>query len=148
MRLRAGTRHDASAIADVFFSARRTMTYLPPDEEGARHFFITVAPDLYEYRLAETDGKVVGFAALNPGDDFLHHLYVNPEYHGRGIGSALLRWAIDRRPDGLQLWCFQANAKARHFYERHGFVNVEETDGAGNMEKTPDVRYERRPRSG
>jgi GNAT superfamily N-acetyltransferase len=141
--LRSGTRADASAIAELFVAVRRTMTFLPPDEEGARNFFTRIAPDLYEFQLAEVDGSVVGMAAIKEGDDFLHHLYVHPDYQGQGIGAALLAWAVGRRPEGIQLWCFQPNAGARRFYERHGFVPIEETDGVGNMERVPDVRYRR-----
>jgi hypothetical protein len=35
---------------------------------------------------------------------------------------------------------FQSNAGARRFYEREGFVAVEETDGRGNEEGAPDLR--------
>ncbi|MDP9464580.1 MAG: GNAT family N-acetyltransferase, partial [Actinomycetota bacterium] len=44
-------------------------------------------------------------------------------------------------PEGLQLWTFESNDRARRFYERHGFTAVEFTDGAGNEERWPDVRY-------
>jgi putative acetyltransferase len=43
----------------------------------------------------------------------------------------------------LRLWTFQRNAGARRFYERNGFAAVELTDGLGNEEREPDVRYER-----
>ena len=46
--------------------------------------------------------------------------------------SALLVWAT--------VWCFQ-HIPARQFYHRHGFVEVEYTDG-NNDEKLPDVRME------
>jgi ribosomal protein S18 acetylase RimI-like enzyme len=49
--------------------------------------------------------------------------------------------ARQRQPEGLQLWAFQSNARARRFYERHGFEAVEFTDGNGNEERWPDVRY-------
>jgi hypothetical protein len=45
------------------------------------------------------------------------------------------------RPDGFQFWVFQQNERARRFYESHGAVAVEFTDGSGNDEKTPDARY-------
>jgi hypothetical protein len=44
-------------------------------------------------------------------------------------------------PEGLQLWTFQSNVRAHKFYERHGFIAVETTDGSGNEEQAPDVRY-------
>jgi hypothetical protein len=41
----------------------------------------------------------------------------------------------------LELWCFQANARARRFYEARGFSAIRFTDGAHNEERTPDVLY-------
>jgi hypothetical protein len=35
--------------------------------------------------------------------------------------------------------------RSGRFYQRHGFVPVERTDGAGNEEREPDVRYQWRP---
>jgi hypothetical protein len=58
-----------------------------------------------------------------------------------GIGDRLIELVRQRQPSGLQLWTFQVNAAARRFYERHGFVAVEWTEGAANEEGEPDVRY-------
>jgi hypothetical protein len=60
------------------------------------------------------------------------------------IGSSLIAVAKRQRPGGLKLWTFEANSRARRFYERHGFVVTGGTDG-GNEEGAPDVRYEWRP---
>jgi hypothetical protein len=46
------------------------------------------------------------------------------------------------------LWTFQVNGPARRFYERHGFVEVAQTDGSGNEEAEPDVRLEWTPLRG
>lgn len=73
-------------------------------------------------------------------DDWIEQLYVLPDAQGRGIGGALLDIA-GQNADQLQLWTFQRNARARRFYEARGFVPVEETNGSGNEEKQPDVRY-------
>jgi ribosomal protein S18 acetylase RimI-like enzyme len=53
--------------------------------------------------------------------------------------------AKERNAEGLQLWTFQANEPAQRFYERHGFVDAERTDGAGNEERAPDIRYQWTP---
>jgi hypothetical protein len=45
------------------------------------------------------------------------------------------------RPGGLKLWTFEANLRARRFYERHGFVPTGATSG-DNEEGAPDLRYE------
>lgn len=41
----------------------------------------------------------------------------------------------------LELWCFQANARARQFYEARGFRAICFADGADNEERVLDVRY-------
>ncbi len=76
--------------------------------------------------------------------DSIDQLYVDPTFVGQGIGGGLLNHAKVLRPQGLSLWTFQANADARRFYERHGFIAVTTTEG-DNEEGAPDVRYEWRP---
>jgi GNAT superfamily N-acetyltransferase len=82
--------------------------------------------------------------ALKPG--WVDQLYVAPDRLGEGIGRRLLELAKSRADaDGLQLWTFQVNDRARRFYERNGFIEAELTDGSGNEEREPDVRYVWRP---
>ena len=52
----------------------------------------------------------------------------------------LVALAKELRPEHLDLWTFQTNIGARRFYERHGFVSVDTTDGE-NEERAPDVHY-------
>jgi hypothetical protein len=68
-----------------------------------------------------------------------------PAGGGGGLARNSLEQAKRLRPNGLWLWTFQANTGARRFYERHGFVAVDATDGSGNEERAPDVRYAWRP---
>ena len=88
--------------------------------------------------VADQDDRVVGFIACSPTT--VEQLYIDPEHTGGGIGSFLLRTAEDHRLGGLDLWTFQVNDGARRFYARHGFTEVELTDGSGNEEGQPDVR--------
>ena len=82
--------------------------------------------------------RLFGFVALLPG--WIDHLYVDPARHGEGIGSGLVRLAQREQAD-LQLHTFQANVRARALYERHGFTLEELSDGHGNEEQMPAVRY-------
>ncbi|MCW8380197.1 GNAT family N-acetyltransferase [Streptomyces justiciae] len=87
--------------------------------------------------------EIVGIMVLD--GDLLSQLYLAPDWRGRGIGDRFVALAKERSPRGLQLWTFQVNKPAHRFYERHGFVAVEHTDGRGNEEREPDVRYVWRP---
>jgi GNAT superfamily N-acetyltransferase len=98
----------------------------------------TLLPET-EAWIATDGGAPIGFIAL--GDRSIEQLYLLPGWTGRGIGSRLVGLAQARRPDSLELWTFQVNAGARRFYEGHGFRAVELTDGSGNEEHEPDVRY-------
>jgi GNAT superfamily N-acetyltransferase len=90
--------------------------------------------------VAVAGGSVtVGFIAETPG--VVSHLYIDPAWARQGIGSTLLGRAMDHQPTRLSLWTFDANVGARAFYEKHGFAAVEHTDGSGNEERQPDVRY-------
>lgn len=79
-----------------------------------------------------------GHIALIPG--WIDHLYVDPDFHRKGIGRSLVRVAQEEQ-DELRLFTFQANLGARSFYEHVGFAIEELTDGQRNEEKLPDVTY-------
>jgi ribosomal protein S18 acetylase RimI-like enzyme len=136
---------DTEGVGDVFLAALAGMTYLPDlyTDAETRTFIRDVLLPNNEVWVAEQGGRVVGFAGL--GEDVLRHLWVEPEAQNRGVGTALLALAKERRPSGLQLSVFQKNVGARRFYERHGFTLAELTDGRDNEEREPDARYEWRP---
>ena len=141
MILRRASTADAEACARIQREANRvSLPFLPapPDLDDAVTFFETKLLVENEAWLAEEEGVAVGYVAFHPG--WLEHLYVLPGYQARGIGPQLLAKALE---DGAPrtLWTFQANSRARRFYEARGWKLVELTDGAGNMEKTPDALY-------
>lgn len=82
--------------------------------------------------------RLLGHVALTPG--WIDHLYVDPDFHGRGIGGDLVKLAQREQPE-LRLYTFQSNLRARALYERHGFMVEELTNGERNEEKMPDATY-------
>jgi GNAT superfamily N-acetyltransferase len=143
--IRRARPEDAEAIADVFAVSLESLAFLPRlhTAEEHRRFITEIVPRDHEIWVAEEDGRVVGLAALGAGT--LGHLYVHPDAHGRGIGTALLEKAKELRPDGFTLWTFPQNERACRFYARRGLHAIQFTDGSGNEEKLPDVQYEWRP---
>lgn len=87
--------------------------------------------------VAETAAGIAGFVARN-GED-IHALYVDAAARGTGCGSALMR-RVKGQAASLTLWTAQVNSRARAFYQRHEFVEVERTDGRASDEGLPDVR--------
>ncbi|WP_217207558.1 GNAT family N-acetyltransferase [Streptomyces sp. AC550_RSS872] len=140
--LRRATASDAGAAADVWlrsFAAALPTVVRPHSDDEVRAYFREVVVPLRETWVAEAADRVIGLMVLDR--DQLSQLYLDPDRRGRGIGDRFVDLAKLRRPDGLSLWTFQINKPAHRFYERHGFVAVEHTDGSGNEEREPDVRY-------
>ena len=144
--IRTARQDDAVAIAQAHVDARRVaMPWLPvlhTFEDAVRFFADFVIPNQIVL-VAEAEEGVVGFLAIE--GSYVEHLYVAPAHQGIGIGDVLLQKAKELRPEGLMLWTFERNHRARSFYEKRGWVAIEFTDGSRNEERTPDVRYQWSP---
>jgi GNAT superfamily N-acetyltransferase len=146
--LRRARDADAHAAADVWL--RSYATALPTvhcahDEADVRDWFARVLVPQYETWVATMRSSVVGLLVLNGRE--LKQLYLEPEWRGRGLGDRFMSLAKQQQPNGLSLWTFQINGPARRFYQRHGFVEVERTDGQRNDEREPDIRYVWQPQT-
>jgi GNAT superfamily N-acetyltransferase len=142
---------EAAVVAELYISARRAaIPAIPPGIHDDN--------DVRGWVKAQIDGSFGGpdrtvWVAADAGDpdrivgmliteaDWVEQLYVDPSHTGRGIGTRLLDHAKALSPGRLQLWTFASNVGAQRFYQRHGFVEVERTDGAENEERAPDIRY-------
>jgi GNAT superfamily N-acetyltransferase len=141
IEVRRAAAADAPAIADVYLdSFHGTYDFpLAHTDEEVRGWVRDDMVATQETWIALDEGRVVALMVVAPGH--LEHLYVAPDRLGQGIGRQLLDLAKRRSPDGLSLWTFQVNDRARRFYERNGFVAAEFTDDS-NEEQQPDVRYQ------
>lgn len=135
---RAANSEDVDAIVDIFGRSRAAaMPFLPKlhTAEEDRGFIASVVEEA-RVTLATLD-RPIGFMAETEG--WIDHLYLHPDYRGRGIGEALVRQAMARQ-GRLQLWCFADNHPARRFYERLSFAIERQTSG-DNEEGLPDILY-------
>jgi L-phenylalanine/L-methionine N-acetyltransferase len=90
------------------------------------------SPNQHDF-VAEIDGKVVGLCGLNQGGGRRAHtgslfVFIDEEYHGRGIGTSLIQNAIDLADNWLmieriELTVIDVNTKAKALYEKLGFNN-------------------------
>jgi GNAT superfamily N-acetyltransferase len=141
LTIRRATVDDAQAVGEVWlrsFASAYTFALAHSEDEVRRWVREDLIPD-HETWLAEDERGVIGLLTREAG--WVDQLYIDPAAQGEGIGRRLLELAMTREPTGeLQLWTFQVNDRARRFYARNGFVEVELTEGAGNEERQPDVR--------
>lgn len=142
LRVRRAQDDEHRAVAELWLRSRAAaFPAIPPPAHSRAEVFEWMRDDVFageEVWVVQCRTRLVAMMVL--GESVLAQLYVAPEWTGRGLGSELLARAKQLRPR-LSLWAFQANAGARRFYERHGFLAVAMTDG-DNEERAPDVRYE------
>jgi ribosomal protein S18 acetylase RimI-like enzyme len=128
---------DVDDVREIQNVARTTWdrTYRESIPEGVRREFVSQAysGDSLRHRLeaniflvASHNGSVVGFAdfrSRSSTEAELAAIYVLPELQGRGIGARLLQAGIAKFPPRTEfvLRVEQDNARARRFYETHGF---------------------------
>jgi len=116
--IRRATPEDTEAVVAIFEPSFALLDFLPrlhTHEENVAFF---------RRMLDEGEGWLHergGFALLR--GDTLWHLYVHPDALGTGVGHELFEHLKTRRPDGFWFWVFQANERARLFYEKSGWTD-------------------------
>ncbi|MBI4883437.1 MAG: GNAT family N-acetyltransferase [Actinobacteria bacterium] len=146
-KIRAVRNTDAGGCAQVYMRSREFALPTVPVVHAPREVRRWMADEVVgrtDMWVAEVDGTIVGLLvlAVDAKDvGWVEQLYLDPAWMGRGLGDRFVQLAKERVPGGLQLWTFQVNEPARRFYERHGFIAEQFTDGAGNEERSPDIRY-------
>lgn len=105
---------------------------LPPVLDAKLEQWLSLVLDIGTNFVAVVDGEVVGHAVYAPTDaeeaDFV--VFVDPDYHGRGIGTALLRDALRHASragvDRVVSHAEADNERALHVYDKVGFDRLEE----------------------
>ena len=146
--IRAATRNDAAAIAEVHVASWRAgyAHVVPADVLSSDEFAAERRGWWHDWRFHPTqrvavatrtddDHRIVGFAAYGPererarghtGRGELYALYVHPDAWGDGSAGALIEHVDERlRAEGFAdavLWVLEDNPRARAFYERHGWT--------------------------
>jgi len=145
--LRQAAIGDEHRVAEIYLAARkRYLPYAPlaHTDEAVRAWIGTQLIPSGAVTLAVSKDIVLGFLAVSKDERYvwIDHLYLDPSAVGKGVGTILLEQAKLTLGAPIRLYTFQENVDARRFYTRHGFKEIELSDGALNEEKVPDVLLE------
>jgi GNAT superfamily N-acetyltransferase len=101
------------------------------DPERARARLHQTFQPAHTWRLL-LEGRLIGFYATAPADSGRHlkHLYIHPDFQGRGFGtSALRRLLADTDARGLAVTVGALKeSPSNRFYARHGFLPTHESE--------------------
>ena len=127
--VRAVKAIDAQAVQRIYTSCISTADWLPEQARTEVDFAQSSVGELV-YVAAASSGEVVGFISVQPSESFVHHLYVDHEARGKGVGRELLLSLQPWLAAPWRLKCVRANQRALAFYIRFGWCEV----GAGESE--------------
>src|SRR5687768_120954 len=141
-------------------------TYVNVDAGVSREWIIErnkkqLSPEKIEFRKSLLDnpkvagfvakdqsGRVIGSATPYEDSDGVQHvgsLYVEKEWHGKGVGGALMQkiieWSNPSKP--IILGVVSYNERAKAFYRKWGFVEIKESETLFDN-KLPEVMMTRK----
>ena len=129
LSIRLFAEHDAEECARIFREAWHAGHPYAPRNIGLREFRAETKGEMVVVATAQAE-RVAGFAGIYLQGSFVHHLYVDPELHGRGVGRALLAAAVAIAGGRATLKCQLRNPDALAFYRRLGWTEGEAGDSA------------------
>jgi len=133
MIIRVANELDYPELRNVYLQSRRKNFLWENTEEMTLEDFDKHTVEEYII-LAEENNHILGFASLYLPDNFIHNLFVHPDFFGKGVGGQLLNASIEKMNRPLKLKCVSKNQKAMKFYERNGWKKVVE-------EGNPNEKY-------
>jgi len=150
LTLRAVTADDEALLLFVYDSSRAEELAQVQWQEGQREAFVKWQFDLQrreydarfpgaEYDVILVDDQPAGRIWIGRDEEEIHlvDIVILPEFQNRGVGGALLRSLIDEAKQSgkaLRHMVFIMNTDALRFYERLGFVVIEELGAYKHME--------------
>ena len=152
--IRPALAEDMATVADIWHRAWHVghAGHVPEGLTAARTleaFHARTPSRVADTLVAEVDGGVVGFTMVH-GDE-VEQVFVDPRAHGTGVAAPLLA-AVEQQVaaaghDVAWLAVVVGNARARAFYEKHGWRDAGdlpyEVTAGGTTYVSPCRRYEK-----
>lgn len=161
IKVRKAVLSDAAALADILCcSWSSTFSEILTADELVKNVNLQKRTEMFE-NILKTDGfhNLIAIDGDNPcglcsygksrdndPSDYgeIIAIHTKPEYWGKGVGKALMDRALSElRRLGyskIVLWTFEENSRARHFYEKYGFISDGMIKDSG-FANAKEIRY-------
>lgn len=121
--IREMTISDLVSLKKIYYQTRlHAFDWLMPNAIQLEDF--TQDTEGEKIWVAELDAEVVGFVSAWEPENYIHHLFVLPQFAGRKIGTQLLDVCMANIARPASLKCVSANTKALEFYKARGWGTV------------------------
>lgn len=106
-------------------------------------------PDKQAWVATDAAGKVIGVTSPYTDEDGVQHvgsLYVDKEWHGKGVAGKLMQKVIEFLDSAkpIELGVVTYNERAKAFYRKWGFVEIPGSESLFD-DKIPEVKMVRPP---
>ena len=120
---RLATSTDNAQIQRICAACVSTAEWLPVPARHATDFATVSTGEVITVATDDSD-QVLCFISVHTDDRFIHHLYIDTEARGCGIGRLLLASLETWLPTPWHLKCVSANHQALAFYMAQGWREV------------------------
>ncbi|MBG6246572.1 acetyltransferase [Candidatus Symbiopectobacterium sp. 'North America'] len=147
IEFRISTPQDISCIMEIWNKAiNATHHFLAfEDRLAIEKELFTFFPTVELTLACESSGCIIGFMYLHDGH--MEALFVDPDYHGQGVGKAMVHTALAQSPE-LTIDVNKQNQQAVGFYTRIGFDQVGHSEFDSQDRPYPLIHLRYRQHSG
>ncbi|EPY02408.1 acetyltransferase [Magnetospirillum fulvum] len=144
MKIRPSAGHDLPHVMEIWRRAvDATHHFLSPEDRVAIEAELsTFLPQVSLTLAVDQSDRPLGFMFLHDGH--MEALFIHPDHHGQGIGTALVAEALARHPE-LTTDVNEQNSQAIGFYQRLGFERIGRSDKDGQGRPYPLLHLRFRP---
>lgn len=142
--------NEEAGVTREWIEERNHFQLLPENKELRKERFVkgVAAGNFAAWVARDAQGKIIGSTTPSIDSDGTQHvgsLYVDKDWHGTGVGAALMQkvidWADPKKP--LVLGVATYNERAKAFYKKWGFVEVEGSETLHDG-KIPEIKMIRK----
>lgn len=127
MLIRKSEMRDFKNLERLYFHARKKLPWIDQRFVSVNDFRKDTEGETIW--VGEIQQDIVAFVSVWIQENFIHHLYLQPGFEGKGYGSQLLASCIEEIGLPARLKCNSKNERALSFYQRLGWKT--ESSGMG-----------------